>query len=49
MAAGRYYPIIQAKIWPHLERFWAGEITSQEAIDNTMGEVQAELDKQVSA
>ncbi len=48
MAAGRYYPIIQAKIWPHLERYWGGEISGEEAMQNTMAEVQAELDKQVS-
>jgi ABC-type glycerol-3-phosphate transport system substrate-binding protein len=48
MAAGRYYPIIQAKIWPWLERYWGNEISGEEAMQNTMDEVQAELAKQVS-
>lgn len=49
MGAGRYYPIIQAKIWPWLEKYWGNEISGEEAMQNTLDEVYAELDKQVAA
>lgn len=46
MEAGRYYPIIQAKIWPWLERYWGGEIEAETAMENTIKEVEEELAKQ---
>lgn len=46
MEAGRYYPIIQAKIWPWLERYWGGEIEAETAMENTIQEVEEELAKQ---
>ncbi|MCL4858330.1 MAG: extracellular solute-binding protein [Caldilineaceae bacterium] len=46
MEAGRYYPIIQSKIWPWLERYWGGEIEAEEAMENTIQEVEEELAKQ---
>ena len=43
MEAGRYYPIIQAKIWPWLERYWGGEVEAETAMENTIKEVEEEL------
>lgn len=48
LEAGRYYPIIQAKIWPWLERYWGGEVSAEVAMENVIEEVDAELDKQIS-
>jgi ABC-type glycerol-3-phosphate transport system substrate-binding protein len=49
MAAGKFYPIIQAKIWPWLERYWGGEIEAEVAMQNVMDEVEQELEKQQAA
>lgn len=49
MAAGKYYPIIQSKIWPWLERYWGNEVSAEVAMENTMTEVQEELAKQISS
>jgi ABC-type glycerol-3-phosphate transport system substrate-binding protein len=48
MPAGKFYPIIQAKIWPWLERYWGGEIEAEAAMENVMTEVRDELAKQKS-
>ncbi|NJN82488.1 MAG: extracellular solute-binding protein [Caldilineaceae bacterium] len=47
MPAGKYYPVIQAKIWPWLERYWGGEVSAEVAMENTLSEVEEELAKQV--
>jgi len=46
MEAGRYYPIMQAKIWPWLERYWGGEVEAETAMENVIKEVDEELAKQ---
>ncbi len=46
MEAGKYYPIIQAKIWPWLERYWGGEVEAETAMENVIQEVDDELAKQ---
>ncbi|MCB0064438.1 MAG: hypothetical protein KDE19_20075, partial [Caldilineaceae bacterium] len=46
MEAGKYYPIIQAKIWPWLERYWGGEVEAETAMENVIQEVDEELAKQ---
>jgi ABC-type glycerol-3-phosphate transport system substrate-binding protein len=46
MEAGKYYPIIQAKIWPWLERYWGGEVEAETAMENVIKEVDEELAKQ---
>ncbi len=48
MEAGRYYPIIQSKIWPWLERYWAGDVSAEVAMQNVLDEVNAEIDKLIS-
>jgi ABC-type glycerol-3-phosphate transport system substrate-binding protein len=48
LAAGRYYPIIQSKIWPWLERYWGNEIDGRTAMQNVMDEVEQELEKQIA-
>ncbi|MEX1021260.1 MAG: twin-arginine translocation signal domain-containing protein [Litorilinea sp.] len=48
LEAGRFYPIIQAKIWPWLERYWGNEVSAEVAIENTLAEIQEELDNLVS-
>lgn len=46
MEAGKYYPIIQAKLWPWLERYWGGELEAETAMENVIKEVDEELAKQ---
>lgn len=45
MPAGKYYPIIQAKIWPWLERYWGGEVEAETAMENVIKEVDEEVAK----
>lgn len=45
MEAGKYYPIIQAKLWPWLERYWGGEIEAETAMENVIKEVDEEVAK----
>jgi ABC-type glycerol-3-phosphate transport system substrate-binding protein len=45
MPAGKFYPIIQAKIWPWLERYWGGEIEAEAAMQNVLDEVNQEVEK----
>ena len=49
MPAGKFYPIIQSKIWPWLERYWGGEVSAEVAMENTLAEVEEELEKQVGS
>jgi hypothetical protein len=44
---GASYPATQAKIWPWMERFWAGEIGDKEAVTGAMKEIQEEMAKAV--
>jgi ABC-type glycerol-3-phosphate transport system substrate-binding protein len=45
VVVGASYPPVQAKIWPWLERFWAGEISDKEAVTGATKEVQEEIQK----
>lgn len=45
VVVGASYPAIQAKIWPWMERFWAGEIGDKEAVTGAMKEIQDEMAK----
>jgi hypothetical protein len=45
MPAGKFYPIIQAKIWPWLERYWGGEVEAETAMENVIKEVDEEVAK----
>lgn len=47
MEAGKYYPIIQSKIWPWLEQYWGGEVEAEVAMQNVIDEVDQELEKQI--
>ena len=49
LEAGRYYPIIQSKIWPWLERYWGNEIDAKTAMQNVIDEVEQEVEKQITA
>jgi ABC-type glycerol-3-phosphate transport system substrate-binding protein len=49
LEAGKYYPIIQSKIWPWLEQYWGGEIEAEVAMQNVIDEVEQELEKTTSA
>ncbi len=44
---GASYPATQTKIWPWMERFWAGEIGDKEAVQGAMKEIQEEMAKSV--
>lgn len=48
LGAGKYYPIIQSKIWPWLERYWGGEVEAETAMENVLQEVEEELAKQTA-
>ena len=45
VVVGASYPATQTKIWPWLERFWAGEIGDKEAVTGAMKEIQEEIAK----
>lgn len=46
MEAGKYMPIINAKLMPWMERYWGGEVEAEVAMQNVMDEVNQELEKQ---
>jgi hypothetical protein len=45
VVVGASYPALQAKVWPWLERFWAGEIGDKEAVTGAMKEITEEMQK----
>ena len=47
VVVGASYPATQTKIWPWMERFWAGEISDKEAVTGAMKEIQEEIQKSV--
>ena len=47
VVVGASYPATQTKIWPWMERFWAGEIGDKEAVTGAMKEIQEEIAKSV--
>lgn len=46
MEAGKYMPIINAKLMPWMERYWGGEVEAEVAMQNVMDEIEQELEKQ---
>jgi hypothetical protein len=47
VVVGASYPATQSKIWPWMERFWAGEISDKDAVTGAMKEIQEEIQKSV--
>ena len=46
MKAGKYLPIINAKLIPWMERYWGGEVEAEVALQNARDEIDQELAKQ---
>ena len=48
MEAGRYIPIINTKLIPWLERYWGGEVDLEVAMQNSLDEIEQEVEKQIA-
>jgi ABC-type glycerol-3-phosphate transport system substrate-binding protein len=48
MEAGKYLPIINAKLIPWMERYWGGEADLEIALQNALDEIEQEVEKQIS-
>jgi ABC-type glycerol-3-phosphate transport system substrate-binding protein len=48
MEAGKYLPIINAKLIPWVERYWGGEVDLEQAMQNAMDEINGEIEKQIA-
>jgi ABC-type glycerol-3-phosphate transport system substrate-binding protein len=49
MEAGRYIPIINAKLMPWMQRYWGGEVEAEVAVQNAMDEIEQEVEKQIAS
>jgi ABC-type glycerol-3-phosphate transport system substrate-binding protein len=48
MEAGKYLPIINAKLIPWVERYWGGEVELEQAMQSAMDEINQEIEKQIA-
>jgi hypothetical protein len=49
MQAGKYLPIINAKLMPWMQRYWGGEVEAEAAIQNSLDEIEQEVAKQLAS
>lgn len=49
LEAGKYMPLINAKLMPWMERYWGGEVEAEIAIQNAMDEIEQEVEKQIAS
>src|SRR5687767_8599428 len=49
LQAGKYLPIINAKLMPWMEQYWGGEVEMDVAIQNSLDEIEQEVEKQIAS
>lgn len=49
MQAGKYLPIINAKLMPWMQKYWGGEVEMEAALQNSLDEIKTEVDKQLKS